>query len=109
LPRDLARANVSPVVNHRDPLSTLLKSWRHEPPSEPRFNSGVWARIEAGRRESGALSFYRWALPLAACLAVVLGAGTALRESRRQHTDRMAAAYVRNVDPLQMPPYPHSP
>ena len=96
-------------MSNHDPLSSLLKSWRHEPPAEPRFNAGVWSRIEAGRRESGAASFYRWALPLAACLAMVLGAGTALKESRRQHTDRMAAAYVRTVDPLQMTAHHHAP
>ena len=96
-------------MSNHDPLSDLLKTWRHEPPAEPRFNDGVWGRIETSHQESGAASFYRWALPLAACLAVVLGAGTALRESRLQHTDRMAAAYVRNVDPLQMTAHQHAP
>ncbi len=69
----------------------------------------MWSRIEAGRTDANVFSFYRWALPLAACLAVVLGVGTALRESRQQHTDRMAAAYVRTVDPLQMTAHRHTP
>jgi len=89
-------------VSNQDPLSDLLKSWRHQPSAEPRFNAGVWTRIEAGRKESNVLSFYRWALPLAASLALLLGVGSAVLEVRQRHADRMAAAYVRTVDPLQM-------
>jgi len=89
-------------VSNPDPFSDLLKSWRHEPSAEPRFNAGVWARIAAGRKESSLLSFYRWTLPLAASLALLLGIGSAVREVRQKHADRMAAAYVRTVDPLQM-------
>ncbi len=89
-------------MSDHDPLSDLLKTWRHEPPAEPRFKAGVWTRIETGREKSRTAAFYRWALPLAACLAVVLGVGSAMLEVRQKHTDRMAAAYVRTVDPLQM-------
>lgn len=96
-------------MSNHDPLSDLLKTWRHEPPAEPRFNAGVWARIEAGRKESTSVSFYRWALPLAACLAVILGATSGLLESRQKHADRMAASYVRTVDPLQMTAHQHAP
>ena len=107
--REFPKTGVLPGVSNHDPLSDLLKTWRHEPPAEPRFNAGVWARIDAGRKESPAASFYRWALPLAACLAVVLGVGSAMRESRQEHADRMAAAYVRTVDPLQMTARQHAP
>lgn len=93
---------VLPAVSNHDPLSDLLKSWRHEPPEAPRFNAGVWARIEAGRKESNLVSFYRWALPLAASVALLLGVGSGIFEARQKHADRMAAAYVRTVDPLQM-------
>ena len=96
-------------MSNPDPLSNLLKSWRHEPSAEARFNAGVWARIAAGRKDSNIVSFYRWALPLAASLALLLGAGSAVREIRQQHVDRMAAAYVRTVDPLQMTGHQHAP
>lgn len=97
------------MVSNRDPLSDLLKTWRPEPPAAPRFNAGVWSRIESSRKASGAISFYRWALPLAASLAIVLGVSTAQWNSRQQHTERMAAAYVRTVDPLQMTAHRHAP
>ena len=96
-------------MSKRDPLPDLLKTWRHEPPAEPRFNAEVWARIAASRKDSNVVSFYRWALPLAACLAVALGVGSGIRESRQQHTERMAASYVRTVDPLQMTAHRHAP
>ena len=96
-------------MSNHDPLSDLLKTWRHEPPPEPRFQAGVWSRIDAGRQESGTALFYRWALPLAACFAVIVGVGSALHETRQKHADRMAAAYVRSVDPLQMTAHSHAP
>jgi len=89
-------------VSDHDPLSDLLKSWRHEPPAAPRFNTEVWTRMAAARPETNLLSFYRWALPLAASVALVMGIGSAVQVSRHQHADQMAAAYARSVDPLQM-------
>jgi hypothetical protein len=85
-----------------DPLSDLLRAWRHEPPEAPGFQSGVWARLNAGRELSRFDSLQRWALPLAAGLALLAGTGAAVREAHRRDTDRMAAAFVRTVDPLQM-------
>lgn len=84
-----------------DPLSQLLQAWRHESPEAPRFNAGVWARLEADRANR---VFFRWALPLAASVALCFGVGSAWRDSHRQHAEQMAAAYVRTVDPLQMIP-----
>lgn len=89
-------------MSHHDPLSDLLKSWRHEPPEAPRFNAGVWARLAAARPESNLVSFYRWALPLAASVALILGVGSAVLEAHHKHDQQMAAAYARTVDPLQM-------
>ena len=89
-------------MSKHDPLSDLLKSWRHEPPAAPRFNAEVRARLAATREETNFGSFYRWALPLAASVALLLGAGTAAQVARHQHADQMAAAYARSVDPLQM-------
>lgn len=108
-PRVWPPAGVTPLMEPPDPLSNLLKSWRHEPPAAPRFNAEVWARIEAGRRAPDGGSFYRWALPLAASLAVLVGAASALMESRQQHAERMAATFVRSVDPFQMTGHHHQP
>ncbi len=103
----------------RDPnLSQVLRSWRHEPPAAPRFNAGVWARIEAARDAPWAAAAiiarglgipaqqFRWALPLVATLAlffaVAAGAGAGVLHTSLTENDRMAAAYVRTIDPIQM-------
>ena len=99
-------------------LSRTLKTWRHEPPPAPRFNAEVWARIEGAREASWTLAdfigsrlgiparHFRWVLPLGAglmlALAAVAGAGVGSLQTSRAVNDRMAAAYVRTIDPLQM-------
>jgi len=99
-------------------LSRTVKTWRHEPPAAPRFNAEVWARIEAARNApwtvaafvGGRLGIparhFRWALPLGAtlmlALAAITGAGIGSLQTSRTVNDRMAAAYVRSIDPLQM-------
>lgn len=99
-------------------LSRLLGAWQHEPPSAPRFNAEVWARIEAVRDMSWAAASYvtwalglpgrcvRWVLPLGAALLVALaafvGAGAGYLQTSLTRTDRMANAYVKTIDPLQM-------
>ncbi len=98
----------------RDPLSSTLHTWRHEPAPAPDFNDQVWARIHSAdhpgatstaRRPFAFLSF-RQALPLAASVAVLLsvaaGSGTAFALNHTRTTQRMAAAYVRSIDPVQM-------
>ncbi len=106
-------------MNDRDPeVSRVLQSWRHEPASAPRFNAEVWARIEAARETPWAAAAviarslgiparsFRWALPLGAslllALAATLGAGVGYLQTSLTRTDRMAAAYVQSIDPLQM-------
>jgi hypothetical protein len=99
-------------------LSRTLKTWRHEPPPAPRFNADVWARIEAARVAPWTLAafvgsrlgiparHFRWALPLGAslmlALAAVAGVGVGTLQTSRAVNDRMASAYVRAIDPLQM-------
>jgi hypothetical protein len=94
----------------RDPLSTTLQTWRHEPAPAPAFNHEVWARIRSvetrtARRYAALIPFHA-ALPLAASLAILLSvaAGTAgaFALNRTIRTDRMAVAYVRSIDPIQM-------
>jgi hypothetical protein len=96
-------------MKDHDPLSPLLGSWKHSPSPSPDFAEGVWSRIRTAETAAPA-SIIRFPfaipLPLAASVAVTLSilAGTvaALGVSRAQTTDRMAAAYVRTIDPIQM-------
>lgn len=101
------------MINDDPELSRSLKSWRHEPPPAPRFNAEVWTRIEAAREVSWAgrwlglpARHVRWMMPLGAALmltlAAFLGAGAGYLQSARTRTDRMAAAYIKTVDPFQM-------
>lgn len=106
-------------MSHEDPdLSGLLEAWQHEPPPAPRFNAEVWARIEAVRDTSWAIAArvtwalglpgrcVRWVMPLGAALLVLLaasvGAGAGYLQTSLTRTERMANAYVRTIDPLQM-------
>jgi len=103
----------------RDPnLSNVLRSWRHTVAGAPRFNAEVWTRIEAARdapwtvaeflaRRSGLpAQEFRWAVPVVATLALVFamaaGAGAGVLHTRLTENDRMAAAYVQTIDPLQL-------
>ena len=98
-------------MNNPDPLSRVLKSWQHNPAPSPDFNKAVWSRIDAPAQAPAPswiaqlLSFPRQ-LPLAASFAVLLaglaGTSAALTLNHGQSTDRMAAAYVRSIDPFQM-------
>jgi hypothetical protein len=90
----------------RDPLSPLLGGWKHSPAPAPDFAQNVWSRIRTAETASIIRFPSAIPLPLAASVAVTLSilAGTlaALGVSRAQTTDRMAAAYVRTIDPIQM-------
>ncbi len=85
-----------------DPLTTLLRRWSHDPAITPGFSAGVWARIDAARRDQRIVIAFRWALPLAASVALLLGMGAARAEVKRDHTELMAAYYVRTIDPVQI-------
>ncbi len=98
-------------MNNHDPLSRVLKSWKHEPTPSPEFTKAVWARIDAPEQAPGSSFFtqllhFPGRLPIAASFAVILaglvGTGAALTINHEQATDRMATAYVRSIDPLQM-------
>ncbi len=106
-------------MTDRDPnLSNVLRNWRHTVSPAPRFNAEVWARIEAARDAPWTVAAFlagrfglpaerlHWAVPLAASLALVFamaaGAGAGVLHTRLTENDRMASAYVRTIDPLQM-------
>ena len=98
-------------MNNHDPLTHVLKSWKHDPAPSPNFAKTVWARIDAAD-QAPAPSFFAQLLhfpgrlPIAASFAVIFavlaGTGAGLALNRGQSTDRMADAYVRSIDPLQM-------
>lgn len=108
----------------RDLLSPLLKTWRHTPPEAPDFNRGVWGRVQTTQDSSllrnvfSVLAFFpteraRVLMPIAASVALVLslaaGSGAAFAYDSLTRDDRMAAAYARSIDPLQMmEPAPHN-
>jgi len=103
-------------MNDEDSLSPLLKTWRHQPREAPGFNRSVWTRLQAesaSRKTSGLghllhfpLARARWAMPVAASLALLLslaaGSGAALAYESFTLKDRMAGEYARSIDPLQM-------
>jgi hypothetical protein len=96
-------------MNPRDPLSSLLSTWRPATPPANDFAAGVWTRIRSNP-DAASPRVIRFSLniplPLAAGFAVLFaslaGTGAALAIDRTRDNDRMAAAYVRSIDPLQM-------
>lgn len=97
-------------MKDHDPLSPLLGGWEHTPAPAPDFRDQVWARIRSAETSASARSasifHFPSALPLAASVAVLLsiaaGSGTAFALNRTLSTERMAAAYVRSIDPIQL-------
>jgi hypothetical protein len=85
-----------------DSLRALLRRWPHEPAPAPDFAAEVWERIAAARKDDRVVVAFRWALPLAASLALFLGIGAARVQAQRAHAEQMADFYVRTVDPVQM-------
>jgi hypothetical protein len=92
----------------QDPLSSLLQSWRAAPAriGDEEFAEGVWTRIGPRHAAGGTVLFRLLASPLAACFLVIAsalaGGGAALAYNHATKTERMATAYVRTIDPLQM-------
>ena len=103
-------------MNDEDSLSSLLKTWRHQPREAPEFNRGVWSRLQASPTAAESSWFgqllafpaisTRWAMPMAASLLLLLslatGSGVALAYDSMTRDDRMATEYARSIDPLQM-------
>jgi hypothetical protein len=89
-------------MTSRDPLTETLQSWRHHPTEDTQFQAAVWTRIHAEPMRRTSPIFYRWALPIAASLALVAGIGFAVQQTRLQHREQMAIAYIQTIDPLQM-------
>ncbi len=111
-------------MNDDDSLSSLLKTWRHQPLEAPDFNRSVWSRLQAEPANTATaprlfdqlLAFpgatARWTMPLAASFVLLLslatGSGVALAYDSMTRDDRMAAEYARSIDPLQMAMQPQT-
>lgn len=92
-----------------EPLSQLLRSWKHQPEADPCFATDVWQRIQRSEQSetqgSTEVGFWRQ-MPLgwaAACVIVAgsLAAGTAAYAyTELTQEDRQLAAYVKSIDPI---------
>ncbi len=91
-------------MNDPDRFDSLLQEWQPTPSVQPDFNQRVHARIDSST-QSGLFArvlTFPATLPLAASVAIMLGASAAISVDRAQHTDQMATAYARKIDPIQM-------
>ena len=88
----------------QDSLARELASWRVTPPRDPRFRTGVWARIEAAARPSAWTQFARAHAALVSALlvgALAVGALTGRVEAQHKsdrYNDLIAASYVHSLD-----------
>jgi hypothetical protein len=89
----------------RDPLSELLASWQIKPPADPNFRPAVAARLAAARRKRDWPSLlHEHPAVWTAAAVIVLGAAAwtgheAGRVRNQADRDRLADAYVRQLDP----------
>ncbi|WP_052360811.1 hypothetical protein [Geminisphaera colitermitum] len=102
----------SPAEDHD--LRALLSTWRPPPPArDPHFQSAVWTRINAhpaptpvlltlpGKLLSVFMTRALAATTATVATAAIVGVTLALSYNHAQATDRMAAAYIARIDPLQ--------
>ncbi len=92
------------MMNHtNDPFSEALADWRVNPPRDPSFRAGVWARVEAMRREPWAAYVRRHALTsgLALLAVVAVGGWVGMRQAHaRADRDRalLVQVYLSEID-----------
>jgi len=103
------------------PLNALLQEWKVKPSLPPRFDDGVWRRIERADHTTAAslpltTMFANWIAtmlprpaPAMAYVMVLLaiGAGMGWRQAQQESariTSKLSARYVRAVDPYQSTP-----
>ena len=104
--------------NDEEKLSKLLKEWRTDVSLSPRFQEGVWRRLERAESRtnlSGWAAMIRWIgniLPrpalaasyIAVLLAVGLTAGWAeARQTTARVKGELGDRYVQSLDPYQTP------
>ena len=104
--------------NHDDPLRKVLKEWRADAPLPPRFQQGVWRRIECAHTpviSSVWAAIAHWIgtmLPrpalTASYVAVLLTFGVTVgwaqaRQQTARVKDELGQRYIRALDPYQAP------
>ncbi len=85
-------------------LDHLLDQWQPGLAPSPEFHRHVWARVRATNTSLARILRFPLTLPLAACLALALGAATAFQLQQRRTNERMALAYAQSIDPFHQSP-----
>ncbi len=95
-------------MNDPDPLDNLLQEWHPQPSAQPEFSSKVHGRLANDEASKGATILrFPAALPLAASLAIVAGTVAGISVNDNRNEQRMADAYARSIDPVQMVNHSH--
>jgi hypothetical protein len=91
-------------MDESDRLNSLLKHWEPVPSPQPDFARRVHARIASPTDAGLAARVLQFpaTLPLAASIAIMLGASAAISADRAQRTDQLATAYAQKIDPIHM-------
>ena len=112
---------MKPESENPEPLGKLMREWRVTEPLPPRFQEGVWQKIQQAESSANPMTTTLWSA-FAAWLSSVLprpafatayvmallcvGAGTGIWQARSQSTrshDELGTRYVQTVDPYQKP------
>ncbi|MDB4474631.1 hypothetical protein N9023_06445 [Opitutaceae bacterium] len=91
-------------MDESDRLNSLLKRWEPAPSPQPDFARQVHALIASPADQGIAAQILKFpaTLPLAASVAIMLGASAAISTDRAQRTDQLATAYAQKIDPIHM-------
>ncbi len=114
---------MKPNSENPEPLRKVMREWRVTEPLPPRFQEGVWRKIQQAEvSASPAPTTTLWSMCKAwlaaelprpgvavAYLSILLVAGMAAGYWRAQQTtahldDELGTRYVQSVDPYQKPP-----
>lgn len=113
---------MKPKSEKPEPLQKVMREWRVNEPLPPRFQDGVWRKIQQVESSASAVAtttlwsaFTTWLAsvlprPAVATVYVLLllfvGAGTGVWQARSQVSrahDELGSRYVQAVDPYQKP------
>ena len=112
---------MKPESENPEPLRKLMREWRVTEPLPPRFQEGVWQKIQQAESSASPATTTLWSafavwlssvLPRPAVATVYVmvllfvGAGTGIWQARSQTArshDELGTRYVQTVDPYQKP------
>ncbi|MBT5901142.1 MAG: hypothetical protein HOH58_03435 [Opitutaceae bacterium] len=91
-------------MDESDRLNALLNRWEISPSAQPDFAQQVRARIASPAKNGLIARVLKFpaTLPLAASIAIMLGATAAISTDRAERTDQLATAYAQKIDPIHM-------